>query len=111
MENLYTRLTDLCKQKGITGYRLCKDTGLQPSLLTDLKVGRQTSVSAKKAAKIAEYFGVSAEYILYGEKNPATESDGSISEKDKRFIEWFRSLSPEKQQAILISQDAPRDLF
>ena len=32
-----------------------------------------------------------------------------ISGKDKRLLEWFRSLPPEKQQAILIAQDGPID--
>ena len=50
-------------------------------------------------------------------KKPVTKSDGIdnsqnfISEKDKRFLEWFHSLSQEKQKAILISQDAPEDLL
>ena len=37
--------------------------------------------------------------------------DGSVplSIKDKRLIEWFRSLPLEKQKAILISQDGPTD--
>lgn len=71
MSDLYTRITNLCKRKGITGYRLCKDTGLQPGFLTDLKMGRQTSVSAKKAAVLAEYLGVSEEYLLYGRESAA----------------------------------------
>lgn len=36
---------------------------------------------------------------------------GGFSEKDVRLIEWFRSLPPEKQKAILISQDAPKELI
>lgn len=33
-----------------------------------------------------------------------------LSARDARLIAWFRSLSPEKQKAILISQDAPKDV-
>lgn len=50
-------------------------------------------------------------------KKPATESDGqagddySISDKDRKFLNWFRSLPPKRQKAILISQDAPEDLL
>lgn len=114
MDDLYTRLTYLCERKGISKFRFCRDTGLQPSLMTDLKAGRQHNVSPKKAAVIADYFGVSIDYILFGEKEKTvTVGDdlNDLSEKDKRFIEWFRSLSEEKQKAILISQDAPADLF
>lgn len=53
--------------------------------------------------------------IAWGNKTPTTESDGhtdsELSDKDKRLIDWFRSLPPEKQQAILVSQDAPKDLL
>ena len=71
MNDLYTRITELCKRKGISGYRLCKDTGLQPGFLTDLKMGRQSGISAKKAAIIAQYLGVSEEYLLYGRETDA----------------------------------------
>lgn len=32
------------------------------------------------------------------------------AERDIRLLEWFRSLPPEKQRAILFSQDAPEGL-
>ena len=112
MENLYERLTDLCGKKGITAYQFCKDTGNQPSMMTDLKAGRQHGVSAKKAQIIADYFGVSVDYILYGkQKKTATIGDDQLTEKDRNLIEWFRSLPEEKQKAILISQDAPTGLL
>ena len=69
MNEIYARITDLCKQRGITGFRLCKEVGLQPSLLTDLKAGRQSSISYKKAAIIADYFGVSVDYLLSGKED------------------------------------------
>ena len=68
----------------------------------------------KYYTQIAKYFNVSIEY-LRGETDdpmPTTpdESPLLVSEKDKRLLTWFRSLPPEKQQAILISQDAPEGL-
>lgn len=64
MSNLYKTIMELCEQKGISGYRLCKDAKIQPSILTDLKMGRQKSLSARNADKIANYFGVSVGFLL-----------------------------------------------
>lgn len=43
---------------------MCKDIGIQPSILTDLKMGRQNGLSAKNADKMAAYFAVSVGYLL-----------------------------------------------
>lgn len=94
MVNLHKRIMDLCSEKGISGYRLCKDTGIQPSFLTDLKMGRQKSLSAVNAEKIANYFGVSVSHLLGKEqKNPATENDSEISKAKKELIEKVMQMS------------------
>lgn len=66
----------------------------------------------------AKAYGVSVDYLIgrTNEKSPVilddrADSGYSISSKDKRLLDWFRSLPQEKQQAILISQDAPKELF
>lgn len=76
MGDLYKRLAALCDERGISGYRMCKDVGIQPSIMTDLKMGRRSSVKAETADRIANYFGVSVGYLLGNEKEPATDSDG-----------------------------------
>lgn len=49
MSKIYERIAFLCERAGISGYKLCKDIGIQPSILTDLKMGRQSGLSAKNA--------------------------------------------------------------
>ena len=99
MSELYLRITDLLNRKGITGYRLCKDTGLQPGFLTDLKKGRQTGISAAKAAKIAAYLGVSEEYLLYGRE---TDAPPVVSEYELKaaFFGGEDDLSKEEIDAL-----------
>ena len=67
MSDLYEKISSLCDERGISGYKLCKDIGMQPSVLTDLKKGRQTGLTAKNADKVANYFGVSVGYLLGNE--------------------------------------------
>ena len=64
MSNLYKSLSALCEKHGITAYRMCKDVGIQPSIMTDLKMGRRSTVKAETAQKLADYFGVTVDYLL-----------------------------------------------
>lgn len=45
-----------------------------------------------------------------GQKEQPPTQGRELSEQDIRLLKWFRSLPPEKQKAILISQDAPEGL-
>ena len=94
MGNLYDNIVDLCKSRGIKGGKMCTDIGISKGLLTDLKMGRRTGVSAVTAQKIAAYFNVSVGYLL-GEdakKEQPTEYDG-LSEKKKAFIEKIKQMT------------------
>jgi transcriptional regulator with XRE-family HTH domain len=64
MGTLYERIISLCEAKGIKGGKMCTDLGMSKGTLTDLKMGRQTGISASKAQKIAAYFNVSVGYLL-----------------------------------------------
>ena len=91
MSILYERLSALCQNRGISGYRMCKDTGIQPSIMTDLKMGRRHSLKAETAAKIAGYFGVSVDYLLGNDEKekPATTEDDEMEELLKDELVGF----------------------
>ena len=96
MSDLYKTVIKLCESNGISGYRLCKDTGIQPSVLTDLKMGRQKSLNAKTANKIANYFGVSVDFLLGNEeqKKPADQKVSGLK------AAGYEELTPENRQMI-----------
>lgn len=58
---------------------MCTDVGISKGLLTDLKMGRRSGVSAVTAQKIAAYFGVSVGYLL-GEE---TEKAPTVTDERK----------------------------
>ena len=64
MTPLYTTISTLCAQHGITGNKLCSDLGISRSILTDLKMGRKKDLYATTAYKIAKHFGVAVGYLL-----------------------------------------------
>ena len=89
MSNLYNTLAQLCEQKGISAYRMCKDVGIQPSIMTDLKKGRRSSMKVETASKIASYFGISINEILDEDSDfvsPETQKTPALNKKDERDI-------------------------
>ena len=74
MATLYEILSDLCKNKGIKGGRMCTDLGISKSLMTDLKSGRKKTVNVETAQKIASYFNVTVGYLL-GEEETTKEEE------------------------------------
>ena len=64
MNPIYTRISTLCADRGITGTKLCSELGISRGILTDLKMGRKKDLYATTAYKIAKYFGVSVGYLL-----------------------------------------------
>ena len=57
------RIDELLKERKITGLRLCKEVGISPSILSQWRhKGRNPSINNLR--KIADYFDVSADYLL-----------------------------------------------
>ena len=85
---LYDRIILLCDSKGVKGGRMCTEIGISKSTLTDLKMGRNTGLSAKNAQKIASYLGVSVGYLLGEENNEEITVSVSreIFSKNLRFL-------------------------
>lgn len=103
MGNLYSKINDLCEKRGISGYRMCKDTGLPPSMMTELKKGRQSSISIDKLKRIGDYFNVPLEYFRddYEEIKKAPTDDGERDEMTEELITLFNSKTKEQREAIL----------
>ncbi|MCR0257683.1 helix-turn-helix domain-containing protein [[Clostridium] innocuum] len=60
---MYEIFEKLLKEKGITAYRVSKETGIPTSSLTDWKKKR-SKPKFENIKKIADYLGVSIEYLL-----------------------------------------------
>lgn len=103
MSNLYENITALCESRGVKGGKMCADIGISKGLLTDLKMGRRTGVSAVTAQKIASYFGVSVGYLLGEEdkKIEPTVQDDRLSENMKQLIDFVKTVPEEKVDLLL----------
>lgn len=102
MGELYELISELCEKKKVSKYRMCKDIGIQPSAMTDLKSGRKKGFTAEIANKIADYFGVTVGYLLGEEEKekPADQKVGELTEEELDYIEWFRQAPENMKEAV-----------
>jgi transcriptional regulator with XRE-family HTH domain len=71
---MYERYCKLRDAKGVNDATVSKATGIQKSTFSDWKHGR-SAPKVEKLKKIADYFNVSLDYLMYGVENPAKFSD------------------------------------
>jgi len=72
MPEMYERIENLCKEAGINVTALCTNCKIPRASLSDFKSGRKKTLSAKTLSLIAEYFGVSVDYLC---GNTSTKTD------------------------------------
>lgn len=115
MNQTLQRIEGLRKAKQLSVNKMCKEIGIaQSTYATWLKA--QTAIRADKIDKFAEFFGVSTDYLINGQKSESTGK--TLNEKDgrdiKQAIEDFKNrlstagvmydgepLDEESQAAIL----------
>lgn len=81
---MYEVFEQLLQQFGVTAYKVAKETGVTQSTLSDWKRGRSTPKS-ENMKKLADYFGVSVDYLMTGEIDK--EKEPQLTPKDERDIE------------------------
>lgn len=104
MFTLYENIKSLCDQRGIKPGKMCVEAQISKGLITDLKMGRKKTVQAETAKKIADYFGVSVDYLLNG-----PDAVLYSAAKDAVVNREFAELPIATREAMLqgIKKDAP----
>ena len=84
---MYEVFEQLLQKFGVSSYQVAKDTGISQSTLSSWKA-RRNLLSGEKATKIANYFGVSVDYLMTGKEpnsNAQLDSEG-LNSKDRNDI-------------------------
>ena len=84
MADIYKTIDELLRQKGVSGARMSQDLGMSRSFMTELRKGRAKSIKAETAQKIADYFGVTVEYLLGA--HTASDASPELNARDRRDI-------------------------
>lgn len=81
---MYEKFAELLHQKGITPYRVFKETGVSQTTLSDWKNGKSVP-KIDKLQKIADYLEVPVGYFL--NDGDQKETPPALTKKDERDIE------------------------
>ncbi len=107
---MYDIFEKLCAEKGVTPYRVCKETGLTTSTISNWKAGRYTP-KTDKLQKIADFFGVSIEFLMgtdekeespiyYTNEETAKLAQEMFEDEDMRSLfHMKRTMPPERFKA------------
>lgn len=98
----FERYAALCKERGETPNSVAKIIGASSGSVTAWKNG--TAPRNATLAKIADYFGVSTDYLLGKEKMP-------LVNEDKELTEYLQILKtrPECRMLFQLSKDATKE--
>lgn len=70
MSDLYNRLVEKSREKGMTPSALCTKAGVTRSRMTDLKSGKIKTLSTETLRRFALALNTTVEELLYGEEGP-----------------------------------------
>lgn len=93
-QGMLEKLKKICTQKKITYYFLAKSTGLSPSSISYLMRGKSRP-NLHTILMICETLDISLQDL-------APKEDGGKGAEEKRLIQTFRQLTPEKQRLLEI---------
>ncbi len=82
---MYEAFERLLDKNGITAYRVSKDTGITQTLLSNWKTGKSVP-NLQNLKKIADYFGVTVDYLMTGEESELKEFSPQLTAKDEKDI-------------------------
>lgn len=108
-----TRFVQLLQERGVSSYKITKDTGIPNGLISDWKLGKKTP-AADNLIKLANYFDVSVDYLLGRTDNPEKAagvitdeqfSKSAIGYMSKESIQKFvEAKSPRERVQILAEE-------
>ena len=80
---MYEIFEQLLQKYGVTSYKVAKEAGVTQTALSNWKTGRSTP-TVKTLQKIADYVGVTVDYLMTGKDEKPPEPQ--LTPRDKRDI-------------------------
>jgi transcriptional regulator with XRE-family HTH domain len=101
------RILALMEEHKINAAKLTSDLGLAISAVTDWKKGRNKP-GTDAIIKIAEYFGVSTDFLLTGKENEALQASASngaaLTSQEKEMLEILNQFETKTKQRSFIAE-------
>ena len=93
------RILKILAERGITGYKVAKATGLTSSLFTEWRRKPSSKIYSGNLVLIADYLGCSVDYLLGRTEDPARPLP--LSRAERELILGFRTLERSEQSLLL----------
>ena len=90
---MYEIFEQLCQLRGVTAFRVSKETGISQPTFSEWKKGTYTP-KTEKMQKIADYFNVPLEYLTTGKMPENEKGPENNSESEKAFFRLRKGLEP-----------------
>ena len=105
MSELYNKIEMLCKENNTDVTKMCREINIPRSSLSELKAGRVKSISIERIEAIADYFGVTADFLRGKEDDniKAFDETGEPLFLDEEVREIVDSLRTRPEMKILFS--------
>lgn len=101
---MYSVFEQLLQKYKVTPYKVAKEAGVTQTALSNWKSGRSTPTT-KTLQKIADYFGVTIDYLMTGKED--SEKEPQLKPKDKKDIREILANTEEllKQDGLMFDGD------
>lgn len=96
MDTLYKNIKSLCEEHGVKPGKMCVDLGISKGVITKLKLEQQKSINSSTAQKIANYFGVSVDRVMSGEKKSLYSETEGISPAKRELLSSIDDLTDDQ---------------
>ena len=106
---MYEIVKGLCDERGISLSGLCREINIGINTFTELKKGRVKTLSSDKVNKIADYFGVSVDYLLGKTENKNPSSAEAEEEEQDMAFSLSKYMETLKNQEVLMFDGEPLD--
>lgn len=88
---MYDIFEQLRQKRGVSVYKIAKETGVTQSTLSDWKRGRSTP-KTDNMKKLADYFGVSIDYLTTGEEPELEKANVNSKTEDRDIAKRFDAI-------------------
>ena len=101
---MYEVFEQLLQKYKMTAYKVAKEAGVTQTALSNWKTGKSTPTT-KTLQKLADYFGVTIDYLMTGKEEE--EKEPQLKPKDKKDIEEILASTEEllKQDGLMFDGD------
>ena len=97
MSDTVQRIFQLMEQRHVSAYRVSQETGISQARISGWKTGK-SNPKQDALEQLADYFGVSVDYLLGNEEKPASQEADELIKNDPLAGQLFAAYGRVKEE-------------